>query len=552
MKRSLLLIATLLVTVAMQGQSTFYVYKSDNSRQAVTVAGSKDITFGNNGSILYVSPTSGVTCSYATSDVDSISCTTPATGSYLTYSGSFDVAFSSADATSYSEVAESVTTTETGTNDFNDFIENYTVNNTITITYNGSSATYSGSVTNVAVAISGANVTVTSAKKKMKYILKGTTTNGSFKVYSDYKYAVELSGVSITNPTGPAINLQSGKTVYVILTANTTSTLCDGSSYAAATVKNGVTEDQKGTFFSEGQLIFSGTGALNITSLGGHAICSDDYVRVRKGTINILSSAKDGIHTNEKFIMGGGSLTINASDDGIDCGDGTITLNAGTITVNSVDEGITASYDSTETTIVPDINLAGGFIKITTTGEKGMGFKATGNITVTGGIAQITVTGAGSKGVNCDKNFTMSGGKITALTTGDVNSEGTSAGGFKSEGTFVASGGTIAVKSTGKGAKGINSTGNMTLGGADVTLISSGSDYAATTGDTKSKALTGDAAVTITGGTVQASSYNAALYSGGNFTVSGGTVQGYSNHTKIMSVGGTYSQTGGWVVTAQQ
>lgn len=548
--RKNLFIFMLLTALTIQAKQTYYVYKNDNSWQKIEVASTQDISFSSDSKTVFFTLSDQTTCSFAVADLDSIAFTQPNGGTSLVYSANFDVAFDSSDETSYSEVPETITAVETETNDYNDFVEHYSVSSTITITYNGATASYSGTASNVAVAINGANVTVTSAKKKVKYVLKGTTTNGSFKVYSDYKFQVELGGVNITNPTGPAINIQSGKTVYITLAAGTTNTLCDGSSYAAATVKNGVTEDQKGAFFSEGQLMFSGTGTLNVTSNYGHGICCDDYIRVRGGVINVLGSVKDGINTNDHFIMGGGTLTINASNDGIDCGKGHIILNAGKIFITSMDDGITASYDSTDITITPYISFNGGFVKITTTHEKGMAIKSTGNFTMSGGIAQLTANGDGSKGVSCDKNFLMSAGKITAITSGSVNSEGTSAAGIKCEGSFTLTDGTIAAKSTGNGAKGINSTGDITIQNGKLTVIASGNDHSSATEETKSRGMASEGSIVFTNGTVTASSVAGhAISATQNITVNGGFIQGFTGHkVPAISAGNAFTQNGGWMV----
>mgnify|MGYP000429392373 CR=1 FL=1 len=72
--------------------------------------------------------------------------------------------------------------------------------------------------------------------------------------------SLRLRTYSLTNGSGAAINIQSGKRVFVELKAGTENNLTDASAYS--TVDG---EDEKACFFSEGQLIFSGTGALTVT-----------------------------------------------------------------------------------------------------------------------------------------------------------------------------------------------------------------------------------------------------------------------------------------------
>ena len=102
----------------------------------------------------------------------------------------------------------------------------------------------------VTVTKTGADVVVTSTSlSEITYELTGTTTTGSFKVYSDTKFNLDLNNVSITNDNGAAINIQTGKKCTVNLVG--TSTLADAASYTTVTG-----EDQKGCFFSEGQIVF--------------------------------------------------------------------------------------------------------------------------------------------------------------------------------------------------------------------------------------------------------------------------------------------------------
>lgn len=311
---------------------------------------------------------------------------------------------------------------ETGANS-DDLLSNSTFSSTVKITFSGTSATVENAVTGVTVAISGADVTVTSTVAEVAYEVTGTTTDGMLKIYSDKKYKLTLNGVSIKNNDGPAVNIQSGKRAFVVITG--TNTLEDGTVYATST------EDQKGTFFSEGQLIFSGTGALNITANNKHGIAADDYVRVQSGTITITKAASDGIHTNDGVYIDGGTLNIKASSDGIEAEEGPIVINSGTITINAADDGITASYD-TDNTIDPYVVINGGTITITTTGTGGEGIESKSTLTINDGTIYIKAV---DDGINAGDAIYINGGNIVSYSTTND--------GIDSNGTLTVTGGKI-------------------------------------------------------------------------------------------------------------
>ena len=276
---------------------------------------------------------------------------------------------------------EEITINDVLESDPEDFVENATFTSTVTIKYSGNNATVSSLPTGVSVSCNGADVTITSSIDQVEYILSGTSPDGMFKLYSDKKFKLTLNTVNLTNPDGPAINIQSGKRAYVVLPDNTTNTLTDGTSYTSSG-----SEDMKACFFSEGQLVFSGTGSLNITANYKHGICSDDYVRIRAGvTLSIQQAVKDGIHANDYVLIDGGTLHINASGDGIECEKGCIEINGGEITINSTDDGIVASCEDNDYTISPFIKINGGNLTITTSGQKGMAIKSESNTTINGG-----------------------------------------------------------------------------------------------------------------------------------------------------------------------
>ncbi len=282
-----------------------------------------------------------------------------------------------------------------------DLIENSSFTSTVSITF-GTTNTITNplAVSGVSITENNGDVIITSTAKAVEYIVSGTTTNGSLKVYSDNKFKLTLNRVNITNNDGPAINIQSSKRSFIVLADNTTNTLTDGVSYANST------EDMKGTIFSEGQMIFSGNGTLNVKGNYKHSIVSDDYVRVRSGYINITGAATDGIHTNDAFIADGGTLNIKATSDGIECEEGYIVINDGSFTLQTGDDGIAASYD-TDATIDPYVTVNGGTYNITTTSGEGIESKST--LTINNGTLVLKTY---DDGLNAGKALYINGGTI--------------------------------------------------------------------------------------------------------------------------------------------
>lgn len=533
MKRLILLSFTLLTTMISWGETTapadFVVRLKDGSTLRF-VGESTEMSFNAEGTVLSITnPNYYFSASYAIEGIESIDFVDsgePAGGGSLD-EPYVDVTTDPADDTSYGEVKEQVITDDTH-DDYGDFIENYTPKNTVVITYEGDKASYSGNPSGVRVVANGAHVTVTSTKKDIAYTLKGTTTNGSFKLYSDKKTQITLDNVNITNPKGAAINIQSGKTMLIALANNSKNTLEDGATYTTATG-----EDQKGTFFSEGQLVFSGAGTLDVKSNGGHGIVSDDYIRVRGGHITI-NSVRDGINTNDRFVMYGGEVTVTAQQDGLDIGKGYIELGGGKLTVNAVDEGITASYEgesdgSTDPTISPYIDIKGGLIKVTTTGDKGHALRTMSTLTMTGGIVQATAEGAGSKALLSEGNMSLTGGKITAYTTGDALYEAdikelSSSAALRSKGKLTITNMTIGAMSTGKGGKAINNVGDIVMSNSTVTAIALGKRHEYNSLDARARGVTTDGNLSMTGGSLKVKAYDTPLQVEGTQTFSNNAV----------------------------
>ena len=427
----------------------------------------------------------------------------------------FDVSWEDIADNSYVEIAETIIT-DKNDDEYDDFIENSSFASSIQIAFANGSATVTGSVSGVTVTTNGAHVTVNASVAGVEYVLSGSASNGSFKVYSDKKFKLTLAGVSLTNDSGAAINIQSGKCVFVEVKTETENYLADASSYSTVTG-----EDEKGCFFSEGQLIFSGTGALTVTGNYKHGICSDDYVRLRSGSnITVASAVKDGIHTNDKIIIGGGILKVKASGDGLDCEKGFIDIRGGLIKADISGDASKAVKAET------DITLSGGQLILLTSGSgvyedndlsSAAGIKCDGNLVMNGTTLLVKSTGAAGKGINCDGTLSIDNSTVKIITTGKqyvYNRLDSSAKGIKADGNLTINSGTIWVKTPGgEGSEGIESKSTLTVNGGDVSVYS------------YDDCMNASKSIVINGGNIYCySSGNDGVDSNGTLTITGGTI----------------------------
>ena len=555
MKKALLFIGVL-ATSFTQAQ-VLYVNNSNGTYQAIDTQKAGDITFEESEQVIYIELGDRMASQFATSKITNIAPTSN-NGTELIPNTNPTVAFDAADKENFNEIIQPIPTDELA-DEYGDFIENFSTSRIITITFSETGVKTSSLPSGITATINGGHIVISSTLGKIGYQVKGTCSNGSFKIYSDKKFRLMFNNITLTNPTGPAINIQSGKTVYASIVNGTTNTLCDGATYSAPVIgSNGEEEDQKGTLFSEGQLIFdgytNGTGTLNVTSHGGHAICSDDYIMVRGGNINILSAAKDGFRTKEKFIIGRAeayspTITINATSNGIECTEGTLTIEAGKLDITAGGEAIKVEYEEAvpDPAVIPDAYIKGGYLKLTTTGEKSSAIQTTRNYTQSGGVIEATVNGNGSKIINCDGDATFSGGKLTGFANGTVSSDETSAGGIKCAGNITISNSKVAIDCKGKGAKAINCDNYVTVNSGEVTMIAAAEDYTEIEDDKKSRAIQADC-FTINDGTVIAKAYDNAL-SAQTININGGVVNATSTNADALDTEAT--QTGGWLLTKE-
>lgn len=416
-----------------------------------------------------------------------------------------------------------------------------TAKDTVLINYSGASATVSNpyAADGVSISISGADVLVksTNSTKEIVYVLSGASSKGSLKMYSEFRFNLSLINLNLSNTTGPAINIQSEKKATIHVLKGTVNTLADGSTYTTST------EDQKGTFFSEGQLSFVGTGALTISGNNSHALVSDDFISVSESTITVKNSVKDGIHANDYLLINSGVLNITSSSDGLVAEEGYVSIVGGTITVNSVDDGISAPYSGTDTKITPYVEIKGGTVNVNTTGEKGNGIVSQSYTTIsTPNAISLNVSGKGAKGIKTGGDFNLNLGNLKISTSGAAYYNTTDAdiaapAGINCNKNLAIKGGTLVITCTGLGAKGINVDGTATINGGNTTITASGAKYTYSSSQTsEAKGFKSDGAFVMNGGSLDISATDDGLKSGTSITVNNGNINVSKSYEGMESI----------------
>ncbi len=503
------------VTLEWSASSCKAVLEEDNSFPTLTVTpAGADITVAYssaNTNVAAISQDGSVKLVAAGSTT--ISATFSGNDIYKAASASYTLTVTSGS----DDGAGTFTYSSTGDSSSEDDISNTTFTRMITITYASGGASVTGDYYGY-VTVSGNNVTVNNTgSENIVYMLTGSASSGYFKLYSTKKQAILLSGLTLTNPDGAVINNQSGKRTFIMVEG--TNTLSDGSSAAYSADGD---EDMKGVLFSEGQIIFSGSGTLAVNASNKQSksgIVSDDYVRIMDSpTINVTagSSAGHGVRGKEYVQLTSGKLGVSTAANmkkGVGSDD-YVLVEGGTHTI-TVTGGV--AYDS------DDAEYKGT-----------AGIKADNYFAMTGGTVTIKNTGSGGKGVSAGSydydssshalsDSYISGGTLNITTTGsesqDVSSKGIKIGykeasgrSYVYAGNLIISGGSVVINCS--KSEGLEAKGNLTFNGGETYVVSSADD-----------AINCQGELNVNDGYVYAySSQNDAIDSNGNMKFNGGYV----------------------------
>ena len=408
------------------------------------------------------------------------------------------------------------------------------------VTDNLVSVAYSGTEASVTVAgnaaqyvnatVSGAHVAIEQLNTdavdgdEITYQLSGTSTDGSLTLDGTYKCTIALNGLTLTNPSGAAININNKKRIQLSAKKGTENTLTDGADGS-----------QKACIYSKGQLQLQGNGSLTVAGKTKHGIKSASYVSIKNLTLNITSTVGDGISCEEYLLMESGTVTLSGiGDDGLQCDLGGETSTGQTTDHEDEDSG--------------NIYIEGGTLSISTSAAATKGIKANGDVSVSGGDISVRCTGSaawdsddsevkGSTCVSSDGNMTISGGTMT------LTNSGAGGKGMKTDGTMTISGeANVSVTTSGQIAY-CSSTSNTTI---RTTTSSSTTERLNDALKTSPKGIKADGTMTISGGTVNVSAtYHEGIECKSTLNISGGYVYAYSsddaiNSSSHMTISGGY------------
>lgn len=373
---------------------------------------------------------------------------------------------------------------------------------------------------------SGSTVTIAAAGT---YVITGSSSNGQIVIDApdDAKVQIVLDGVVLSNGSGPCIYASNADKLFVTLAEDTANTLSDGSNWTLS----GSEDEPDATVFCTCDLTVNGSGTLNVDATTHHGIHSTDDLVIAGGSLDV-NAANDGLVGKDSVKIGGASVHVTAQDDGVKASNddedkGFVLISGGDVDIDAQDDGIkatrliktsggTVTVDSQDDALHSDADLwlDGGTLTISAADD---GVHAERSLWLAEGTLDITSSYEGIEGQDIlvtggSSNIAYSDDGINATMASDeTSSENTQADaqqangqnrqtgtgqmpGQQSEtgGTITITGGTIDLVSTRQGDS-LDSNGTIQIEGGTVTTSG------AATGD--SSVLDFETSGTISGGT---------------------------------------------------
>ncbi|MBR0063166.1 MAG: carbohydrate-binding domain-containing protein [Oscillospiraceae bacterium] len=338
-------------------------------------------------------------------------------------------------------------------------VEGVTLANDNTVTITDSAVTVADSHESGLECDAAGGLTITESGT---YTVTGSVSEGFIKVKKGVTgVTLILKDLDLTSSTTAPIVIGKGAEATIIVTG--TVTLTDAETDTAS-------EDYEGACIkvkSGASLVIRGDGTLNLdASSAKNGVKGAESASVAvTGSVTVnVAAANNGIASDGSVTIAGGTVNVNAGNDGItsnpDTGEGTVTITGGKITVVAADDAIKStgavtvgiegevgpailvagSHEGIEAvsvelisgtvTIYADddgincadgslknsgaaLNLAGGSLTVYSDGDA---IDSNGDITITGGSAVVFGAANGENAAfDCDGEATLTGGSILSI-----------------------------------------------------------------------------------------------------------------------------------------
>lgn len=423
-----------------------------------------------------------------------------------------------------SEVKESTSTPE--------------VKNESTITLKDNETKVEGS----GVSIEGNIITINAAGT---YTVSGELSDGQIIVDAGKEDEVEivLDGVNITCSNGSAIYVKCADETILNLKKGTENNIEDGSVYSDKNVEDGV----NGAIFSKDDLKIKGSGTLNVTGNYNNGIVSKDDLKIKNGIINV-TALNNGLKGKDSIQYEDATLTVNAQGDAIksdndeDEDKGYIEITSGTLNITSGEDALQAENY---------VNISGGTFNILSGGGSSNAVQKGNNDFPKGSFSgfedkttEENLEDTSMKGIKGNKSIIISNGTFNidsaddALhSNGSINISGgtfeilSGDDGIHADESLTIDNGNINIK---KSYEGLESE-SITINDGDIKVVSSddginASEGSEATNETENKAggfgqpiSSGNAMLTINGGTLYVNAGGDGLDSNGSIVMTEGT-----------------------------
>ncbi len=338
------------------------------------------------------------------------------------------------------------------------------------------------------VDVSGNTYTITAAGT---YVVSGTLENGQIVIDAGEEDEVELilNGMSITCSYDSPIYAKSAGKLKIKAESGTTNIVTD-----SRTVKkdeNDVTGSAAIYALCDMNIVGYGSLTVNAGYNNGvqtkddlkiknvtltvtapnNAIKGNDSITIESGTVNAVSTAGDGLETENYDISSKGNQR------------GIITISGGTVNIRSAKDGIHAAYD---------VKISGGTVTVTAGDD---GIHAENTLQIDGGYVNVVNSHEGLEG----HYVTVNDGEIHVYATDDGVNATSSSGSRVSDGLITVNGGIMIVEVGGRDVDGIDANGSYKQTGGIVIVSNPNADSSGNTASVDS-----DGSVTVTGGIIVA------------------------------------------------